>query len=525
MSAIRVGIFSPNDFRPWVRASNQAALLAGEALLVEALRRQGVEVIRGGEGLPEEDQIAWNTGLVRLQARRLAEARPDAFLINHGDWSWPYDARDAVQVFAHALQGQDHGIARVLIYCHKEPEVPGLVAGMASGGAFRRIALPYRLVFGRVDRDPEVLERILDTLRFYRRRAEAVPGVMEALDRMTGLKYLALGGMSLKMCTGTADVDQWAKRFGITYDALDQSELTRRAVEMVEWSGKPGKSDLLSIRDPRVAAALRHLHDEGHGRFDFSRDKLPDVRIFAHQLAFYYAAVDVMRMYDADFLGIKCQDELSGLECTQCIATAFLNNDMGPEGLAKKPVPVSCENDMDSSLTQMVLHLLNGGKPAGFGDFRDIEDRVLAIVNCGQHPPYFFGPPEEDGETKLDRTEYLGQEVWYHAGGSSVRGRTPGGQVMTVARLYRENLRYALVAMPVETLEPSPEIHERYSVSWPVILAKTPIDDERVIDLWPCNHLGFSYGDLTPALVEMAERLDIGYTIYDRKGNVYRKES
>ncbi|GAI80985.1 unnamed protein product, partial [marine sediment metagenome] len=26
-----------------------------------------------------------------------------------------------------------------------------------------------------------------------------------------------------------------------------------------------------------------------------------------------------------------------------------------------------------------------------FGDFRDVEDGILSIVNCGQHPPYFFG--------------------------------------------------------------------------------------------------------------------------------------
>jgi L-fucose isomerase-like protein len=525
METIRVGIFSPNDFRPWVRESNQKALLAGEAILVESLRAHGIEVVRGGEGLAEEDQIAWNTGLVRRQARRLAEAHLDAFIINHGDWSWPYDARDAVQIFAQSIQGKDHGVARVLIYCHKEPEVPGLVAGMASGGAFRRIALPYRLVSGRIDRDPAVLEKVLDILRFFKRRSDAVPTVRKALDELCGLKYLALGGMSLKMCTGTADVDQWAKKFGISYDALDQSELTRRAIGMIRWSGRPGKSDILEVTDSRVAEALDYLHGKGHGCFDFSREKLKDIRIFAHQLAFYYAAVDVKTMYDADFLGIKCQDELSGLECTQCIATAFLNNDCGPDGKAKAPVPVSCENDMDSSLTQMILHLLNGRKPAGFGDFRDIEDGVLAIVNCGQHPPYFFGPPKEAAEKKLNRTEYMGQEVWYHAGGSSVRGRTPGGQVMTVARLYRENLRYALVAMPVETVTPSPEVHNRYSISWPVILAKTPIGDEQVIDLWPCNHLGFCYGDYTAELVELAERLDIGYTVYDRKGNVFHKAS
>ncbi len=47
--------------------------------------------------------------------------------------------------------------------------------------------------------------------------------------------------MSLNDATQTADVDQWQKLFGISYEALDQSELLRRALAMVEWSGKPGE--------------------------------------------------------------------------------------------------------------------------------------------------------------------------------------------------------------------------------------------------------------------------------------------
>jgi hypothetical protein len=47
--------------------------------------------------------------------------------------------------------------------------------------------------------------------------------------------------------------------------------------------------------------------------------------------------------------------------------------------------------------------------------------------------------------------------------------------------------------------------------------------DEELIQIWPCNHLGFAYGDITPELVEIAHRLDIGYTIYDMEGGKYQK--
>lgn len=63
-SKIRVGVFSPNDPRPWVREENIDLMLAHESSLINALEGQGVEVVRGGDGLPKMDQIAWNTRLV-----------------------------------------------------------------------------------------------------------------------------------------------------------------------------------------------------------------------------------------------------------------------------------------------------------------------------------------------------------------------------------------------------------------------------------------------------------------------------
>jgi len=309
-------------------------------------------------------------------------------------------------------------------------------------------------------------------------------------------KYLALGGMSLKMPTTTADVDQWQKLFGISYEALDQSELLARAWKMVEWSGKRGESGY-KIVDGRLKKAADYLSK--HGKIDYSREKLKDFSKLVYQLSLYYAG-----------------------ECTTCLMAAYLNNDVGPDGENKPIIPVACENDMDSALTQLMMYLITG-EPSGFGDFRDVEDGVLYIINCGQHPPHFFGGPEMDSTNKLDLVEYMGQEVFYDAGGSSVRGRTPGGHTMTVARLGRENLRYKLVATVIETMDVDPSEHEKYNSSWPIIKGRIPIPDEELIAVWPCNHLGFAYGDITPGLAEVAHRLDIGYTIYDGEGRKYQK--
>ena len=516
---VRVGVFSPNDPRPWVREQNIDLMLKHEGSLIDALKKMGVEVVRGGEGFPKMDRIAWNTRLVQEHIRKIAEKKPDVLILNQGSWTFPYDSIDAVKYF----EAEAGDIARVIIFSHKNPKVPGLVAGMAIGGGLKRIGIPYTHIFGDIEKDPRVSRDLESVLRFYKRGAESAEKVKDVIRKLKYQKYLALGGMSLRMPTTTVDVDQWQKVFGISYETLDQSELLVRAENMVEWDGRPGESNY-KILDRRVEDALDFLWRKKHGRFDFSRPSLKGIEKIVYQLALYYAALDIVKEYNITFMGVKCQDELSARHCTACILTAFMNNDVGPDGKPKPIIPASCENDMDSALTQLILHLLTG-KPAGFGDFRDVEDGVLTIMNCGQHPPYFFGRPDEDPVKKLDRAEYIGQEIFYAAGGASVRGRTPGGLKMTVARLARENLRYQLVATVIETIDVDPGEHERYNYSWPIIKGKIPIPDEVLIDVWPCNHLGFAFGDLTPELVEFAHRVGIGYKIFAEDGKEYSRPS
>lgn len=103
------------------------------------------------------------------------------------------------------------------------------------------------------------------------------------------------------------------------------------------------------------------------------------------------------------------------------------------------------------------------------------------------------------------------------------RGRTPGGHTMTVARLGRENLRYQLVATVIETVDVDPSEHRTYNPSWPIIKGRIPVPDRVLMDVWPCNHLGFAFGDWTAEPAETAHRLDIGYRIFDATGREYYK--
>lgn len=297
---IKAGVFSPGDPRPWVKKESIGLLLKHETFLLEALRGAGIAVVRGGEGLPRADQVAWNTELVRKHIKRIAAERPDALIINQGSWTFPYDSVDAVKTF----MNETGDIARVVIFSYKDTKVPGLVAGMAAGGGLKRIGVPFVQCYGRIDRDSKVLGDLTNVLKFYKRRAESAETARKAISALGRQKYMAFGGMSLKMSTTTADVDQWQKLFGISYEALDQSEMVIRALRMVRWEGKPGESNY-EILDRRMKAALNFL--KKHGRFDFSGDKMRSIHKFVHQLALYYAAFDLCNEYGATFAGINAR--------------------------------------------------------------------------------------------------------------------------------------------------------------------------------------------------------------------------
>ncbi len=521
---IRVGVFSPNDNRAWVRADNLDLMLRHEGLLIDALRGQGVEVIRGGDGYPREDQIAWNRELVIEQARKIAQARPDALILNQGSWTFPRDSVDAVDIYEGAIRtlvdNAGEAGARILLFGYKDPAVPGMVAVMAVAGALKIMGRSYQICYGLVDQDPSTLQDLMSKLRFFKRRADAARDVAGVIARLPEQKYLQFGGESLRMPTATADPNLWQKTFKVSYDHLDQSEIVSRALGFVRWSGVAGESDY-EIVDDRLKKAIAYKEKEG--RFDFSRPKLTSIGKFVMQTAMFYAARDIVEETGATFCGVKCQDELSARMCTACIVTSYLGNDVAPDGTPQERFyPTSCENDMDTALTQHLLHLLTG-RPAAFGDFRDVEDGALAIVNCGQHPTHFFGTPDEDPAEKERRAEFMGQEVFYDAGGSVVRGRTPGGLEVTVARLGRENMRYYLAATVLQTVDVPVEQHERYNPSWPVLRGKIPMAERELIAMWPSNHLAFSFGDLTPDLAELCEVLGIGYCIVDGDGNRYER--
>ncbi|RMH04416.1 MAG: hypothetical protein D6702_03255 [Planctomycetota bacterium] len=536
MSRPRIGVFSGYDPRPWVIADCLESDLRAVRGLIRRLEALGrYEIVWPGRRRRGADKVVHSSELARRTARELFAAEVDAIVNLHPTWTFPQLSQQVVTSYGQLLREADPSARpRLVLVSIQDTTVPGMVSGMATGGAFAQIGQSFDHVFGDWQ-DPGLLEELVAALDLAAARAASGPRARQVVAGLHRLHALEFGSFSLQMPTTRIDQEELTRRYGITSESLDQQVFLDRAFAMFDWAGEPGRSPIRRIRHAGVREAVAKNYDADPSRFgvlpgrEVSRDK------YALQVAMYFAVAEIAEEKGAGAVTIKCQDECSGVYATCCQATSFLGNDTDPNGRRKRIVPTSCETDLPTMYTQYLLKELSG-RPSGFGDFRFVrtwtdpdlggEPRtLLAIVNCGQHPLWFAGRERDSLARKRAAVDYPGQEHFYAAGGAAVRMRTAGGQDMTVARLGVENGRLHLVACPLRTVDVPVERHQAYNPSWPIIEGEVPVSDQVLGRRWPSNHLGFVYGDWTAALIELAERMDLGYTIWDRAGREHHRPS
>jgi len=498
--------------------------------LVKSLERSGkYEVVFPGRGRKGFDRLCYTQELCEAYAAAFDKARVDAIVNVHPTWTFPQTSQKVVSSYAQKLKARDATAKpRLVMVSIQDTTVPGMVSGMATGGAFNQNGESFVHVYGDFEAAGTMseLERALDV---FGRRAVAEKKVRDVVDGLHKLHAIEFGSFSLQMPTTRIDQEELTRRWGITSESLDQQVFLDRAFAMFDWEGQPGLSVIVRMLDKRVARAVENNYDADPKRFGVIRGRTVSRDKYALQIAMYYATFDIAREKGAGAVTIKCQDECSGKYATCCMATSFLGNDVDPVGKKKPMIPTSCETDLPTMYSQFLLKELSG-KPAGFGDFRYVKtdrrgETLLAIVNCGQHPVYYAGHEDDTTADKLAQVEYPGQEHFYAAGGAAVRMRTAADQDVTVARLGVENGRLYLVATLLRTTAVKASRHRAYNPSWPIIEGKVPVSDKVLGKRWPSNHLGFVYGDWIPELVELAERMGIGYQIWDRDGAEYWKPS
>lgn len=526
----RIGVFAGYDPRPWVMRECADQDIARVAALTARLRATGrYDIVDPAQRRRGHDRLCHTTELCEQYAAEFAEASVDGLLNVHPTWTFPQTSQKVVAAYAQKIRARD-GTARprLCLVSVQDTTVPGMVSGMATGGSFNQNGESFVHVYGDFD-DAGTLAELQAALDMFGRRAAVAGRVRDVVESLHRLHAIEFGSFSLQMPTTRINQEELTKRWGITSESLDQQVFLDRAFAMFEWTGEPGLTPVARILEPRVAAAVKKNFDAHPEKFTAIPGRAVPRDKYALQVAMYFATFDIAREKGAGAVTIKCQDECSGKYATCCMATSFLGNDVDPLGRRKPMIPTSCETDLPTMYSQYLLQQL-AGKPSGFGDFRYVKTdargrTLLAIVNCGQHPVYYAGRESDSVEQKFAQTEHPGQEHFYAAGGASVRMRTAKGQDITVARLGVENGRLYLVGTLLQTTAVPASRHADYNPSWPIIEGLVPVSDKVLGRRWPSNHLGFVYGDHVAALIELAERMGIGYWIWDRDGVEYWKPS
>jgi L-fucose isomerase len=285
------------------------------------------------------------------------------------------------------------------------------VGYLASVGAIEQAGLTYKRIVGDIS-EPTVKKELLCYFR-----------AASAAEALVGQTYGMFGGRSLGISTGTADTAQWLRLFGVDIEQIDQLELVRVA-NMID-----------AERVSRHVAWIR----ENYGAICFQEGRFEEKNLDL-MVRGYLAAKDIIDLYQLDFVGIKCQPELSNGYALQCLAVQLLNDPWDADG-PKRAVPCSCEADADGALTMNVLNLLSDGSPTALQDVYYYDEEVLVLANCGSSASWFAKHSKSAHENLQE--VYLQPHAFGEAGGAATQFPFAPG-VYTYARLFRKNLRYRM---------------------------------------------------------------------------------
>ena len=507
----KIGFLDFNDERKYVlKETFENAQRLKENVIAALQEKEEIEIIDPAISFNGFDKMVWRAEVARKQAKILADAAVDGVILHYSLWASPRLARMAVQILLRENKKKGRSIP-ILVLTNLAPEQPGMVGGMAAVGGLDQLGIPNLRIWSRdLANDPEKLKQIVVFTRFAQERAEISSSADEVIERLYGQIYGEIGGRSIQIVTAEADPLQWARIFGVDIQPIDQIEIIRRANEMISWSNGIN-SKVREIKDERISQAFNFLTNHAASvnyEDKFTEDKLK------YQLACYYATEDIIAENNLDFIGIKCQPELSEYHVTQCLTQAFSNDSRGPGGEKKKIVVCGCEDDKDAALTQQIMYLLTD-RPTMFADFRhlDPERNILYLVNCGAHTPW-FATRSDNIEANLTKIRLDKQTFFYPACGATVNFDALPGPV-TGARLARKNGRYWMNIIPGEFVK-RPANAVTTTFGWPHAFMKFRVPMEQLFQEHPSNHLQLVAGDYVAGLVEICEKLGIGYKVQDK---------
>lgn len=351
---------------------------------------------------------------------------------------------------------------------------------LASGGAIDQVGIQCRRIPGDIA-DDGVRRRLLLTLQ-----------AIAASEQLAGSTFGCIGGRSLGISTGTADAAQWLRDFGVDIEHIDQLEIVSRAER---------------IPDETVRRHLDWVRGNYGGIF-YKDGRLGDIQM-DRMLRSYLATRSIVAEYELDFIGIKCQTELSNGYCLQCLNVQLLNDPYDADG-PKKPVACSCEADHDGALTMQILQLLSG-RPGALQDIAYVDDHTMVLANCGAMASYFAALSDNAAENL--REVYLQPHVFGEAGGASTQFVVAESD-FTFARLLRSGGAYRMAILRGTTVKRPREALAEYSWYRPTSFVSVDIDSKAFFAEYGSNHIHCVPGDFTAELLAFCEYSNIPCTLY-----------
>ena len=352
-----------------------------------------------------------------------------------------------------------------LLLGNLSPETSSLVGILGAGGALDQVGCAHLRVLD--EGTPESRRPLFAFLR-----------AAGACATLRGQTLGLFGGRSLGIVTATADPAQWQRLFGVDIQHFDQTEI----VDVAESLPSEAVDHESAWLTGRVSAVE---HNE-----TFTPGKL------RKQVASYMATRRLIADKGLDFVGVKCQPELSDGYVCQCMAHMLVNGAIDSSG-TKAPVVHACESDADGALTMQILHLLSGGHPVALLDVRwlNVHKGLWTLANCGAMPSAFYATPEDpDGLGGVRLVPHV-----FGRGGGGAAPAVVAAQTVTLARLCRRNGEYWMAIVAGRTVQGSREDLARTTSAFPQAFVESSAGLE-FVQQFGSNHIHMVSGDYVEEL-------------------------
>jgi L-fucose isomerase-like protein len=227
------------------------------------------------------------------------------------------------------------------------------------------------------------------------------------------------------------------------------------------------------------------------GRLDQKLDNLDSLEQepLSGTLSVYAALKDLAAEQRLDGLAVRCWPEFfTELGCAACGAMSMVSDEQ---------TPCSCEADANGTVTQLILQWLSG-EPAFGTDMvaLDFEKNSVVIWHCGLAPLSMADPTyQPQGTIHSNRKKPLLMEFPLKPG------------IVTIARLGQTADGLRLVVGRGEMLSAPPS----FSGTSGVLRFERPAQAvfETIMSQGLEHHISLTYGDYVPALIALADLLDL----------------